>query len=127
MSNTESNYNPEHIIRRIKETIQNGEFGIDYTISKRDKNEYLKQAYNINDKKIIQILMDLETENFIKKEKSYNLLHPKDIIYVFKKNVLLMPRWIEHAKYCNVMIYIKITWPEEQDSMFIISFHEDST
>lgn len=123
----EKEYNSETIIRRIKRTIQNGEFGIDYTISKRDKNEYLKQDYNINDEKIIQILMDLEPENFIKAEKSNNSRHPDDIIFVFKKKVLLMPRWIEHAEYCNVMIYIKITWPEGQDSMFIISFHEDNS
>lgn len=109
MSNIEQNNNPENIIRRIKETIQNGTFGIDFTISKREKNEYLKQEYNINDDKIIQIMMDLEPKNFIKKEKSNNLKHPEDMIYVFKKSVLLMPKWVEDAEYCPVMIYIKIT------------------
>ncbi len=126
MSNIEKKDYPENIIRRIKETIQKGKFGIDFTISKREKNEYLKQQYNINDDKIIEIMMDLETKDFIKKEKSNNLLHPEDIIYVFKKSVLLMPKWIEDAEYCNVMIYIKITWPDEQKFMFIISFHQDN-
>jgi len=126
LSNIESNNDPEDIIRRIKETIQNGKFGDDFTISKREKNEYLKQEYNINDDKIIQIMMDLEPKNFIKQEKSNHLKHPEDIIYVFKKSVLLMPKWIEDAEYCNVMIYIKITWPDEQNSMFIISFHQDN-
>jgi len=37
-----------------------------------------------------------------------------------------MPKWIEDAEYCNVMIYIKITWPDEQKFMFIISFHQDN-
>lgn len=82
MSNIEKKDYPENIIRRIKETIQKGKFGIDFTISKREKNEYLKQQYNINDDKIIEIMMDLETKDFIKKEKSNNLLHPEDIIYV---------------------------------------------
>lgn len=126
MLNMEKEHNTENVIKRIKRTIQNGRFGTDYTIAKRDKNENLKQDYNLNDKKIIQILMDLEPENFIKTEKSNNSRHPDDIIFVFKKKVLLMPRWIENAEYCHVIIYIKITWPKGKDSMFIISFHEDN-
>ena len=126
MSNIDQNNNPENIIDRLKNTIQNGEFGIDYTISQRDKNKQLKQDYNLTDEKIIKILKDLEPENFIKTEPSNNLRHPNDTVYIFKKNVMLMPRWIEYAEYCNVRIYIKITWPDEQNSMFIISFHEDN-
>lgn len=124
MSNIEKKDHPENIIRRIKETIQKGKFGIDFTISKREKNEYLKQKYNINDDKIIEIMMDLETKDFIKKEKSNNLMHPEDIIYVFKKSVLLMPKWIEDAEYCILMKYNSmkshfkegITWQKGVDS-----------
>ena len=126
MSNVEKNDHPEDIIRRMKETNQKGKFGVDYTLCKRKKNEYQKHEYNINDDKINEKMMDLEPKDFIKKEKSNNLMHPEDIIYVFKKSVILMPKWIEDAEYRNVMIYIKITWPDEQNFMFIISFHQDN-
>ncbi len=46
---------------------EKGKFGVDYTICKREKNEYLKHEYNINDDKIIEIMMDLEPKDFIKK------------------------------------------------------------
>lgn len=70
MSNIGKKDSPEDIIRRIKETIQKGKFGVDFTISKREKNEYLKQEYNINDDKIIEIMMDLEPKDFIKRKKA---------------------------------------------------------
>ena len=60
-------------------------------------------------------------------ENSNNDAHLKDVVFVFKKEILLMPRWQENASYKSVRLYIKITWPDEcgGEVMFVISFHED--
>ena len=36
-----------------------------------------------------------------------------------------MLRYEEDSSYVNVCIYIKITWPNGEEPMYIISFHED--
>lgn len=71
-------------------------------------------------------MLDLQADNFVKAEKSDNLGHPEDVVYIFKKTTLLMPKWQENADYLNVRLYIKITWPVENTMMFVISFHEDN-
>lgn len=114
------------ILESIHNMVRNGTLGLDYTISNRDKNRRLRRDYNITDAKIRQILLDLHADNFIKAEKSDNLDHPNDVVYIFKKKTLLMPRWQENADDVNVRLYIKITWPAENTMMFIISFHEDN-
>lgn len=114
------------ILENIHNMVGNGILGLDYTIASRDKNRRLRRDYNITDTKIRQILLDLHADNFIKAGKSDHLDHPDDIVYIFKKKTLLMPRWKENADYVNVQLYIKITWPVENTMMFIISFHEDN-
>lgn len=114
------------ILENVHRIVRDGTLDQDYTIAKRDKNRWLKRDYNIDDARIREILLDLQVEDFIKAEKSDNLEHPEDVIYVFKKTTLLMPRWQENADYVNVKLYIKITWPTDNTMMFIISFHEDN-
>lgn len=115
------------VIKKIKDTVLNGTFGCDYTIANRDKYRKLKQHYNMSDKKIRKILLDLTDTDFIKTEPSNHQEHLQDEVYVFKKTTLLMPRLQENAEYQNITIYIKLTWPVGVASkMFIISFHEDN-
>ena len=114
------------LLENVHRMVRDGTLDQDYTIAKRDKNRWLRRDYNIDDAKIREILLDLQTEDFIKAEKSDKLEYPDDVIYVFKKTTLLMPRWQENADYVNVRLYIKITWPTDNTMMFIISFHEDN-
>lgn len=97
------------LLENIHRMVRDGTLDQDYTIAKRDKNRWLKRDYNIDDAKIREILLDLQVEDFIKAEKSDKLEYPDDVIYVFKKTTLLMPRWQENADYVNVRLYIKIT------------------
>lgn len=114
------------ILENIHRMVRDGTLGQDYTIANREKNRRLKRDFNIDDAKIREILLELQTDNFIKAEKSDNPEHSDDTVYVFKKTILLMPRWQENADYSNVRLYIKITWPVENTMMFVISFHEDN-
>ena len=115
------------VIKKIKDTVLNGTPGVDYTIANRDKYRKLKQHYNISDKKVREILLDLTDTDFIKNELSNHQEHPQDEVYVFKKTTLLMPRLQQNAEYQNITIYIKLTWPVGvANKLFIISFHEDN-
>ena len=116
----------DEVIQRIRQTIRDGTFGQDYTIADRDKYRGLKRDYIIDDNKIIEILLSLEIDDLQKVEGSTNPHHLEDIVYVFKKTVPLIPRWVEDAHDTDVRIYIKITWPFDKTGMFIISFHEDN-
>ena len=122
-----SNEEKKAVIDKLYRMVRNGRLGEDYTIANRDKNRQIRRDYNINDDKIKEVLLGLQLANLIKVEKSDNGAHPDDIVFIFKKKVLLMPRWKENADYQDVNLYIKITWPKENDGavMFIISFHED--
>ena len=51
-----------------------------------------------------------------------NKEHINDTVHIFKINEKLMPRYDELADYRLVCIYIKVTWPEGKEPMFIISF-----
>lgn len=121
-----SESNPVAMLACIHAMVRDGTYGRDYTIANREKNRRLRRDYNIDDARIKEILLDLRSEDFIKMEKSDNLLHPKDIVYIFKKKALLMPKWQENADYQQITLYIKITWPTDEAAMFIISFHEDN-
>ncbi|HHX57228.1 MAG TPA: hypothetical protein GX710_04345 [Clostridiales bacterium] len=114
------------IAQRLHEVVLEGEFGYDYTFyGERDKNKALRRKYNVNDAKMKEILLELNGSHFINSELSLNEIHPDDVVHVFKINEGLMPRFDEKANYLSACIYIKVTWPDGEEPMFIISFHED--
>lgn len=114
------------IAQRLHEVVLEGELGCDYTIDReRDKNRELRRKYCVNDAKIKEILLELNSLHYIKSEPSTNEKHPDDTVHVFKIMKNLMPRFDEMADYVSVCIYIKVTWPDGKEPMFIISFHED--
>lgn len=69
--------------------------------------------------------MEISETHYIKSEPSTNVNHPDDVVHVFKIQKELMPKFEESSSYVNVCIYVKITWPDGKEPMFIISFHED--
>lgn len=113
------------IAQRLHDTVANGEIGVDYTIDwRRDKNVALRRKYKVTDTIIQTILMEIDGSHYVKSEKSDNEEHLDDTVHVFTICKELMPRFIEHANYVNVDLYIKVTWPDGEEPMFIISFHE---
>ena len=114
------------IVGRLHETIRNGEIGLDYTFDcNREKNKSFDREYNLSISKKEEILLKLEREHYVKSEESMNKEHINDTVHIFKINEKLMPRYDELADYRLVCIYIKVTWPEGKEPMFIISFHRN--
>jgi hypothetical protein len=114
------------IVKRLHETIENGKLGLDYTFDcDREKNESFERAYNLGTPKKTEILLKLEREHYVKSEESKNEEHVNDTVHIFKIKERLMPKYDELADYKLVCIYIKVTWPEGKEPMFIMSFHED--
>ena len=104
----------ESILKQIHQIVEDGVYGIDYTIAPREKNRKLRANYWLSDEKIKEILLSLQIEEFVETA----------IVCIFQKKYLLMPRLKEDADYENVSLYIKITKPKEGELLFIISFHE---
>ena len=116
------------IVGRLHETIRNGEIGLDYywdDVPSDKQNKSFDREYNLSISKKEEILLKLEREHYVKSEESMNKEHINDTVHIFKINEKLMPRYDELADYRLVCIYIKVTWPEGKEPMFIISFHED--
>ena len=114
------------IAQRLHEIVTNGQLGFDYSFDReREKNKRFRVDYCIDDAKMKEILLALTEEHYVKSEPSTHPEHLGDIVYVFKIFRDLIPRFDEEADYVCVCIYIKVTWPDGEEPMFIISFHED--
>lgn len=110
------------IAQRLREVVLEGELGIDYTFAgDRDKNIALRRKYKVNDAKMKEILLEISGKHYIKSEPSTNEDYLDDVVHVFKIQKDLMPRFEETSGYVNVCIYVKITWPDGEEPMFIIS------
>lgn len=72
-----------------------------------------------------EILLKIDASHYVKSEQSTNADYSDDTVHIFKINEDLMPRFNEESDYVNICIYIKVTWPDGADPMFIISFHKD--
>ena len=121
---TELEINPEDIITRLKNSINNGTMGRDYVILPRDKNKELTYKYLIDTNKQKEILLSLTTDDYISSETSINKDFPNDIVHIFYKKVNLIPLIDRGISYKKVPIYIKFTWPDQEEILLIISFHE---
>lgn len=115
----------KNIIQDLQKIVQNGIYGIDYTIDLREKNRRLRKKYCVSDEKIKEILLSLQIEDFTRIDDTDNVNHPGDIVCKFKRTYPLIPRWKEDAGYEDVSLYIKMVKPEVGEPLFIISFHED--
>lgn len=114
------------IAQKLHEVVLTGTFGLDYTFAgDREKNKALRRKYVVDDAKVRDILLLLTGSHYIKSELSDNEEYLGDTVHVFKIIVALMPRYDGDADYKDVCIYIKVTWPDGENPMFIISFHED--
>ena len=117
---------PEKIVEKLRQTINKGRYGRDYTIVPRDKNNKLREEYIIDDYKIKSILLSLNVDDYIKTEDSNNVDFPDDIVHIFKKDVSLIKRYSEKIEPQIVGLYIKFTWTNQVEfgNLIFISFHK---
>lgn len=119
------NCKPEDIIAKLRQTVNKGRFGIDYTICCRDKNKLLRENYIIDDSKIKTILLNLTVDDYISSEPSDNEKFPDDIVHKFISNVKMIRKYSTDIEPVDVKLYIKFTWSVSMNKkMIIISFHE---
>ena len=92
-----------------------------YTVSPRDKNEQLFRDYVFTEKKREEILLALSVEDFCEVLDNEHPRFAHEKLYVFGKDVLLLPRYGHGEKL--VSLYIKFN---KLENLFciIISFHE---
>ena len=124
MTKDPDGYGPSDIVSRLHRSIENGIYGIDYTIIPRDKNELLIENYVIDEAYRITVLRDLTIQDYDGWELSNQALYPNDVVHLFHRNVSLIPRGIEDATPCSVSLYIKMTWTKQGGLLIIISFHD---
>ncbi|MFW5889749.1 MAG: hypothetical protein ACOCUD_05195 [Bacillota bacterium] len=86
----------------------------------RDKNKKFSENYNLNSKKIENIILNLEVEDFCYAVDNEKEEFSHEILYVFcsKKELNYF------GEYKEVDIYIKFNLIESADYLYVISFHE---
>lgn len=104
-------------IEEVKKAIREGR----YQVSSRDKNEELFLNYIITEKERKEILLGLCVEDFCKAEPNDHPGYPDEIVYIFGKDVELMPRFGGDIK--TVSLYIKFN-KLDNSYVIVISFHE---
>lgn len=117
-------YSPNDIVERLHRCIDSGTYGLDYTISARDKNEEFFSKYSISEKDRIDILRRLTVENHDGWDMSDDPEYPKDVVHFFSYKTKLFPRGIEEADLVLVELYIKLTWTKAGNILIVISFHD---
>ena len=104
-------------IEEVKKAIREGR----YQVSSRDKNEELFLEYIISETEREQILLGLCAEDFCEAEPNDHPAYSEEILYVFGKEVELMPRFGGHIK--TVSLYIKFN-KLDNSYVIVVSFHE---
>jgi len=86
----------------------------------RDKNKKFNENYNLNSKKIKNIILNLEVEDFCYAMDNEKEEFSHEILYVFCSRKELN----YFGEYKVVDIYIKFNLIESADYLYVISFHE---
>ncbi len=86
----------------------------------RDKNKKFSENYNLNSKKIENIILNLEVEDFCYAVDNEKEEFSDEILYVFCSRKELN----YFGEYKEVDIYIKFNLIESADYLYVISFHE---
>jgi len=92
-----------------------------YTISAREKNERLFDEFIFTEQKREDILLELCVEDFCEVLDNDNPLYPNEKLYVFGKDVRLLPKYGGDER--NVSLYIKFNKLENLYCI-VVSFHE---
>lgn len=92
-----------------------------YKISPREKNELLYDEYIFSEARCKDIILGLKVEDFSKADYNDHSDHPEEILYVFGKEVQLLPKYGGDEE--TVALYIKFN---KLTNMYVIvvSFHK---
>jgi len=112
----------ELYLKEVKDAIKQGK----YEVKPRVENELLFEEYVFYEEDQKQILLSLEAEDFSEADYNNNPKTPaqaKEILYVFGKDVSLLPRFGGGQK--TVSLYIKFN-KKKNVFVIVVSFHEQN-
>ena len=101
----------------VKASIELG----NYMISSRTKNQSLYVDYVFSETRCKDILLDLEVDDFSDAVQNDHPQHPEEILYIFGKDVLLLPK--QGGGEEAVALYIKCNMLADQ-YVIVISLHK---
>lgn len=101
----------------VKKAVKHGR----YKISPREKNEVLFDEYVFSEEQRKEIILDLRVEDFSKADYNDHPEHAEEILYIFGKEVQLLPKYGGDEE--TVELYIKFNKLANM-YVIIISFHK---
>ena len=104
-------------LREVKKSVNAGR----YQISPRTKNQSLYIDYVFSEERCKKILLDLEVEDFSDAVQNDHPQHSEEILYIFGKEVLLLPK--QGGDEETVALYIKFNKLANL-YVIVISFHK---
>ena len=88
-------------LNEVKKSVEEGR----YQISSRTKNQCLYIDYVFSEQRCKEILLDLEADDFSEAVQNDHPQHTEEILYIFGKDVLLLPK--QGGDEETVSLYIK--------------------
>ena len=107
----------EEYLADIKRAINLGR----YQISARDKNRQLYLDYVFSETQCKQVLLSLTADDFSEAVRNDHPKYSEEILYIFGKDVLLLPRFGGEEE--RVSLYIKFN-KLQNHYLIVISFHK---
>lgn len=92
-----------------------------FKISQREKNRKLVLDYILDREKIKEIILSLTVKDFSSAVNNIKEEYSSEILYIFGKDVMLLPRFGSREK--KVSIYIKFN-KFDDGYIIVVSFHE---
>ena len=104
-------------MNEVKKSVEEGR----YQISSRTKNQCLYIDYVFSEQRCKEILLDLEADDFSEAVQNDHPQHTEEILYIFGKDVLLLPK--QGGDEETVSLYIKFN-KLANFYVIVISFHK---
>lgn len=104
-------------LNEVKKSVDEGR----YQISSRTKNQCIYIDYVFSEQRCKEILLDLEADDFSEAVQNDHPQHPEEILYIFGKDVLLLPK--QGGDEETVSLYIKFN-KLANFYVIVISFHK---
>lgn len=92
-----------------------------YQISSRGKNQDIYMDYVFTEEDAKNVMLSLTADDFSGAVQNDHPNHPEEILYIFGKDIILMPRYGDSEE--TVSLYIKFNKLVNQ-YVIIISFHK---
>ena len=117
----------EEYLAELKELVRLGWYDIDL---ERDKNSSFINKYHLRNKDIQEILLSLESQDYVEDIATQDFRYNSERLYIFKKKVLLDNVEVDddEEEEIEVRVYVKTSIPEGEKNyktMIVVSFHED--